>query len=83
MLEEALNLYQTQFRKPSLTVYCLDLSGSMYGEGQEQLMEGLAQVMLQDQARANLLEASEGEVNIAAVSYTHLDVYKRQEYISQ
>ena len=48
VLEEALNLYQTQFRKPSLTVYCLDFSGSMYGEGQEQLMEGLAQVMLQD-----------------------------------
>lgn len=76
VLEEALNLYQTQFRKPSLTVYCLDFSGSMYGEGQEQLMEGLAQVMLQDQARANLLEASEGEVNIAVIfSDQVLNVY--------
>ena len=31
--QEALNLYQTQFKKPSLNVYCLDFSGSMEGEG--------------------------------------------------
>lgn len=30
---------QTSFRKPSLNVYCLDYSGSMYGEGNEQLVE--------------------------------------------
>lgn len=29
---EALNLYQTQFKKPALTIYVLDYSGSMYGE---------------------------------------------------
>ena len=32
VLMECLNLYQTEFRKPSLTVYCLDYSGSMEGE---------------------------------------------------
>ena len=31
VLMECLDLYQTQFRKPSLTVYCLDYSGSMEG----------------------------------------------------
>ena len=33
VLMEALNLYQTELRKPSLTIYCLDYSGSMEGEG--------------------------------------------------
>ena len=33
VLMECLNLYQTEFRKPSLTVYCLDYSGSMEGIG--------------------------------------------------
>ncbi|MGN0574807.1 MAG: VWA domain-containing protein, partial [Ruminococcus sp.] len=31
VLKKALNLYQTEFRKPSLNVYCLDFSGSMAG----------------------------------------------------
>ena len=33
VIREALRLYQTAFRKPSLTVYVLDFSGSMEGEG--------------------------------------------------
>ena len=64
VLRKALNLYQTSFRKPSLNVYCLDYSGSMYGEGNEQLVEAMGQVLLQENARKNLLQASEGEVNI-------------------
>lgn len=64
VLLKALNLYQTSFRKPSLNVYCLDYSGSMYGEGNEQLVEAMGQVLLQENARKNLLQASEGEVNI-------------------
>ena len=33
VLLEALNLYQTNFKKPSLNIYCLDFSGSMSGDG--------------------------------------------------
>ena len=64
VLLKALNLYQTSFRKPSLNVYCLDYSGSMAGEGNSQLVEAMSQVLLQENARNNLLQASEGEVNI-------------------
>ena len=64
VLFECLNLYQTQFRKPSLTVYCLDYSGSMQGEGRAQVVEAMAQILLQENARANLLQASEQEINI-------------------
>lgn len=64
VLLKALNLYQTSFRKPSLNVYCLDFSGSMSGEGRDQLIEAMAQVILQENAEANLLQAEEDDVNI-------------------
>ena len=64
VLFECLNLYQTQFRKPSLTVYCLDYSGSMSGEGENQLEEAMAQILIQDNAAQNFLQASSDEINI-------------------
>ena len=64
VLLECLNLYQTDFKKPSLSVYCLDYSGSMSGEGNEQLVEAMGQLLLQENARKNFLQASEEEINI-------------------
>ena len=64
MLFEALDLYQTDFKKPSLNVYCLDYSGSMRGDGNEQLEEAMKQLLIQENARVNFLQASEQEVNI-------------------
>lgn len=63
-LMKALNLYQTAFRKPSLNIYCLDFSGSMRGEGNEQLEAAMSQILLPENAEKNLLQASENEVNI-------------------
>ena len=64
VLMEGLNLYQTEFRKPSLTIYCLDYSGSMEGTGREQMVEAMSQILIQENAEKNLLQASEHEVNI-------------------
>ncbi len=63
VLREALNLYQGSLKKPSLNLYCLDFSGSMSGTGEEQLKEAMAQILIQENARENFLQASEGEVN--------------------
>ena len=63
VLTEALNVYQTSFKKPSLNIYCLDFSGSMSGTGEEQLKEAMAQILLQENARKNFLQANAGEVN--------------------
>ena len=52
---EALNLYQTQFKKPALTVYVLDYSGSMYGNGRDQMIKALEQVLVPENAKTNLL----------------------------
>jgi len=63
-LMKALNMYQSQFRKPSLTVYCLDFSGSMSGDGNEQLVEAMGQILLKENAEKNYLQANEKEVDI-------------------
>lgn len=64
VLMNALNLWQSSFRKPSLTVYCLDYSGSMSGDGCEQLVYAMSQVLLQENAEKNLLQAGTGDINI-------------------
>lgn len=64
VLFEALNLYQTALKKPSLNVYCLDYSGSMSGDGNRQLEAAMEQLLIQSYAAENFLQASEQEVNI-------------------
>ena len=64
VLLEALNLYQTDFKKPSLNIYCLDYSGSMAGKGNEQLVAAMEQLLIQENAEKNFLQASRDEINV-------------------
>lgn len=57
VIAKALALYQTDLRKPSLTVYCLDFSGSMAGEGEAQLQEAMRLILDQGEAARYLLQA--------------------------
>lgn len=76
VLMDALNMYQSNFKKPSLNIYCLDFSGSMTGSGQEQLTKAMEQILVQENARKNLLQANDGEVDIAILfDDTILEVY--------
>jgi Ca-activated chloride channel family protein len=63
-VEKALALYQERLRKPSLTFYCLDFSGSMAGAGEAQLKEALKNLLDQDMAKQNLLSAGEKDENV-------------------
>lgn len=60
----ALQLYQSALKKPSFTVYCLDFSGSMTGEGEEQLKKAMNMLMDQDSAKQYLLQATPGDVSV-------------------
>jgi Ca-activated chloride channel homolog len=64
VIREALDLYQTAFRKPSFTVYCLDYSGSMQGERISQLKTAMRTLLDQDEARKQLLQASAADVTV-------------------
>ncbi len=53
---EALNMYQTEFKKPAFTIYVLDYSESMdENDGYNQIMEAMNQVLIPENASKNLL----------------------------
>ena len=62
MIEEALVLYQTSLRKPSFTVFLLDVSGSMEGEGLTDLKQAMTGILDQKLAGRYFLQASGRDV---------------------
>lgn len=59
VIKTALGIYQTELRKPIHAVFCLDYSGSMYGDGNEQLVEAMEYILDEKKASTNLLQFSE------------------------
>lgn len=64
VIREALDLYQTALRKPSLTVYVLDFSGSMRGDGETQLKEAMSTLLEPERARRYLLQPSAQDIHL-------------------
>lgn len=64
VIQEALVLYQTEFRKPSFTIYCLDYSGSMGGTGEEQLEAAMTVLLDPEQSARYFLQPSSRDVTI-------------------
>lgn len=62
VIMDALNLYQSELKKPSYTIYCLDFSGSMGGSGEKQLKNAMRLILDQEQARRYLLQATPEDV---------------------
>ena len=58
VITKAINLYIEELRKPSHTVFCLDYSGSMYGEGNEALVEAMDYILDYDKASSSKLQFS-------------------------
>lgn len=58
----ALSAYQTQFKKPALTFYVLDYSGSMSGGGYNQMIRALEQVLIPENAQVNLLRGTTKDI---------------------
>ena len=50
VIKLALNLYQTELKKPTHVVFCLDYSGSMYGEGYSQLVNAMEYILTEKAA---------------------------------
>jgi Ca-activated chloride channel family protein len=64
VIRDALTLYQTDLRKPSLTVWVLDVSGSMEGEPLAELKTAMGLLLDPDAAAVNLLQPSNRDVTI-------------------
>ncbi|MBM7069727.1 substrate-binding domain-containing protein [Actibacterium sp. 188UL27-1] len=64
VIGQALSLYQTELRKPSLTVWVLDVSGSMRGEPLSELKSAMNLLLDPEAAAVNLLQPSARDVTI-------------------
>ena len=64
VIGEALSLYQTELRKPSLTVWVLDISGSMGGDPIAKLKQAMSLLLDKQAAAVNLLQPSRRDVTI-------------------
>ena len=50
VIKLALNLYQTEFRKPIRVAFCLDYSGSMTGQGYTELVNAMNYILSEESA---------------------------------
>ena len=62
VIDEALRLYQTTFRRPSCTILAVDRSGSMQGEGEQAANAGLRTILNQSIAEQYLIQAHEEDI---------------------
>jgi len=63
-IEKALNLYQTVFRKPSFTIYLLDISGSMKGPGIREMKDAMTTLLDPELSKKYLLQTSEKDISV-------------------
>ena len=59
VITKALNLYIEALRKPTHVVFCLDVSGSLYGEGMDDLIEAMNYILDYDLASKDNLQFSD------------------------
>ena len=62
IIKEALGLYQNELRKPMVVVFCLDYSGSMQGNGKQQLVSAMEYVLNEEQASKDYVQFSEEDI---------------------
>jgi len=80
VIKEALAVYQEEFRKPVHTIFCLDYSGSMYGTGNNQLVDAMEYILTQSKAKEDLLQFSnKDKITVIAFSGKILDIWKTED----
>ena len=59
VITKALNLYIETLRKPTHVIFCLDISGSMYGDGITELKDAMKYLLDYEQASQDMLQFSD------------------------
>jgi Ca-activated chloride channel homolog len=61
VIQKALGLYQEALRRPSLTALCIDVSGSMQGNGERQLLDAMQFLLTPVRTREMLVQWSKDD----------------------
>lgn len=76
IIEKALELYQTELRKPIYTIFALDYSGSMSSLGYEQLCNAMQYILTPEKASKDLLQyTSKDKISVIPFSTSVIDVW--------
>ena len=70
VMTEAINLYIEKFRKPTHVVFCLDVSGSMYGDGLRELKDAMRYILDFESASKDKLQFSDND-KISVITFNH------------
>lgn len=63
VIQEALNLYQSEFRKPSYMIFCIDYSGSMqWNNGNKEVKKAMELLLSSSEAKKYMLQLSPNDV---------------------
>ena len=73
VIKLALNLYQTELRKPTHVVFCLDYSGSMYGTGNNELMNAMDYILTDEAANDFIQFSKKDKIDIVPFSTYVMD----------
>ncbi|MBQ9315121.1 MAG: VWA domain-containing protein [Clostridia bacterium] len=68
VIKEALLAYQTSLRKPIHVVFCLDYSGSMYGNGIKELRNAMQYILTEEAAADYIQFSQEDKIEIVPFS---------------
>lgn len=68
---QALDLYQTKLRRPSLTIWVVDYSGSMRGDGKKGVVDGLTQALDPTESAKSMVQPTDGDANVLIPFSSH------------
>lgn len=81
VIKEALDLYQSEFRKPVHVAFCLDYSGSMYGDGISELRSAMEEVLLSENSTIKF--SDKDKITIIPFSSQVMDIWSTTDGYSK
>lgn len=75
VIKKALNLYQTELRKPVHVVFCLDYSGSMIGTGNAQLKSAMDYILTQKAAEDFIQFSEKDKIDVIPFGSQVMDTW--------
>ena len=62
VIKSSLLLFQNELKKPSITVFCLDMSGSMSGSGYNELIAAMDYILTPESASKDYVQFTESDI---------------------
>lgn len=81
VINEAIRLYQTEFKKPVHVVFCLDYSGSMYGDGIEELRKSMEYILTSNDITVNFNEKD--RIDVIPFGTSIIDIWSTTDGLSK